>query len=323
MAALVVRAVRARLDRWRQPALAALAGLALVAGGLTVARVAVWGDEVALWEDAVTKAPQSPIGHLNLGAAYERTGDVERAVGSYHRVLALAPTHPLAYANLGRLFHARGEYPHARAALEAAVRLDPEDVRSVATLALVLDASGDASAADALFRRAGDLVAAHPDRVTAELALAEALAQGPRWEQAVSHYRAVLDRRPAVGRNLGAKARLGLGFVAERRGDLDAARAAYEDAIRLDPGLIDARYNLANVTLRAGRRDDAAALYERVVAEDPSFFVARYNLGRLYEQAGRLDEAREKFAAFLAEVPAVPAYAEARAYAERRSRSRP
>jgi tetratricopeptide (TPR) repeat protein len=323
LAALVVRAVRARPDRWRRPVLAALMGLALVAGGLAVARVSVWGDEVTLWKDAVAKAPQSPIGHLNLGAAYERTGDAERAVGSYRRALALAPTHPLAYANLGRLFHARGEYSQARAALEAAVHLDPEDVRSAVTLALVLDASGDASAADALFRLAGDLVAAHPERVTAELDLAEALAQGPRWERAVSHYRAVLNRRPAVGRNLGAKARLGLGFTAERRGDLDAARAAYEDAIRLDHGLIDARYNLANVTLRAGRREDAVVLYERVVADDPSFFLARYNLGRLYEQAGRLGEAREQFAAFLAAVPAAPTYAEARAYAEHRSRSRP
>lgn len=323
LAALVVSAVRARPDRLRRRALAALVGLALVAGGLTGARVAVWGDEVALWGDAVAKAPQSPIGLLNLGAAYERTGDAERAVDSYRRALALAPAHPLAYANLGRLFHARSEYPHARTALEAAVRLDPEDIRSAATLALVLDALGDAPGADAVFRRAGDLVAAHPERVTAELALAEALAQGPRWEQAVARYRAVLDRRPPVGRNLGAKARLGLGFVAERRGDLDAARSAYRDAIRLDPDLIDARYNLANVTLRAGRREDATALYERVVADDPSFFLARYNLGRLYEQAGRLGEAREQFAAFLAEVPAAPTYAEARAYAEPRSRSRP
>jgi cytochrome c-type biogenesis protein CcmH/NrfG len=83
----------------------------------------------------VAKAPQSPIGHLNLGAAYERTGDAERAVGSYRRALAMAPTYQLAYANLGRLFQGRGEYPQARAALEAAVRLDPEDVRSAVTLA--------------------------------------------------------------------------------------------------------------------------------------------------------------------------------------------
>jgi tetratricopeptide (TPR) repeat protein len=316
--ALALKLVRDRSESWRRPVLAALAGLALVAGGLTVARVALWGDEVALWGDAVAKAPQSPIGHLNLGAAYERTGDAERAVGSYRRALAMAPTYQLAYANLGRLFQGRGEYPQARAALEAAVRLDPEDVRSAVTLALVLDASGDAPGADGLFRRAGDLVAAHPGRVTAELALAEALAQSPRWAEAASRYRAVLDRRPPVGKNLKARAHLGLGFTAERLGDLDAARAAYQDAMRLDPGLTDARYNLANVTLRAGRRKDAMVLYERVVAEAPSFFVARYNLGRLYEQAGRLDEAREQFAAFLSSAPPAPPYAEARAYAAER-----
>jgi tetratricopeptide (TPR) repeat protein len=186
------------------------------------------------------------------------------------------------------------------------------------SLALVRDNLGDGSGADALFRQAGDLVAAHPERVTAELALAEALAQSPRWEQSITHYRVLLDRRPPVGGNLRAKAHLGLGFIAERHGDLDAARAAYQDAIRLDPWLIDARYNLANVTLRLGRRADAMMLYERVVAEDPSFFVARYNLGRLYEQAGRLDEAREQFAAFLLSAPPAPPYAEARAYAAAR-----
>ena len=316
--ALALKPVPGRSESWRRLALAAFAGLALVAGGLTVARVAVWSDEVRVWKDAVAKAPQSPIGHLNLGAAYERTGDAERAVGSYRLALALAPTYQLAYANLGRLFQARGGYPQARAALEAAVGLDSEDVRSAVSLALVLDALGDGSGADALFWQAGDLVAAHPERVAAELALAEALAQSPRWKQSVSHYRALLDRRPSVGGNLRAKAHLGLGFVAERHGDLDGARIAYEDAVRLDPGLIDARYNLANVTLRAGRREDAMVLYERVVAEDPSFFVARYNLGRLYEQAGRLDEAREQFAAFLSSAPPAPPYAEARAYAAAR-----
>ncbi len=96
------------------------------------------------------------------------------------------------------------------------------------------------------------------------------------------------------------------------------ALAAYQEAIRLDPGLMDARFNAANLLLRAGRLAEATAAYERILKDDSRFFLARFNLGRLYEQAGRSEDARAQYRAFLDLAPPSSTYAAARAHAAAR-----
>jgi tetratricopeptide (TPR) repeat protein len=157
-----------------------------------------------------------------------------------------------------------------------------------------------------------------PERTPARLAVADALAKSPRWRAAEAHYRRLLAGPPSPHALLAAKAYLGLGFLAERAGDVGAASASYQAAIRLDPALMDARFNAANLILRVGRSAEATAAYERILTDDPRFFLARFNLGRLYEQAGRADDARAQYRAFLDLAPPSPTYAAARAHAAAR-----
>ncbi len=318
LTALVLDFVRDRSEFWRGPVLAALVGLALVAGGLTVARVAVWGDEVALWEDAVTKAPNSAIPRINLGVAYARRGDAERAIAAYREAIALSPNSKKAYYNLGTLHYGRGEYAPARQALEAAVALDSQHMAALVTLGLTYDALGESGRADAVFARAVQDLEKHPEHVSDRLAVADALAKSPRWRAAEAHYRRLLAGPPAPHALLAANAYLGLGFLAERAGDPGAALVSYQEAIRLDPGLMDARFNAANLLLRAGRVAEATVAYERILKDDSRFFLARFNLGRLYEQAGRSEDARAQYRAFLELAPPSSTYAAARTHAAAR-----
>ena len=64
-------------------ALAALAALAVAAG----LRVAVWQNEVSLWQDAVAKAPGSETVRFGLAAAYLRAGRSEDALKAYLQLL--------------------------------------------------------------------------------------------------------------------------------------------------------------------------------------------------------------------------------------------
>jgi len=284
----------------------------------TVARNGVWRDEVSLWSDAAVKAPNNAIPRINLGVGYARRGDAERAIAAYREALALSPNSTMAYHNLGTLHYGRGEYAPARQALEAAVGLDSEDMAALVTLGLVYDALGESGRADAVFSRAVRAVEERPELASARLAVADALAKSPRWRAAESHYRRLLAGPPAPHALMASKAHLGLGFLAERTGDEGAALASYQEAIRLDPALMDARFNAANLILRAGRSAEATAAYERMLKDDSRFFPARFNLGRLYEQAGRSDDARAQYRAFLDLAPPSPAYAAARAHAAAR-----
>ena len=114
-------------------ALALLAALVAV----TFARNQVWHDEGRTWEDIIQKSPRKaraynelglhlldigdhagalrvlgsslalnpyqPQIYINLGLAFEKTNQVERAINSYERALSYQPDDPTAYYNLGVL----------------------------------------------------------------------------------------------------------------------------------------------------------------------------------------------------------------------------
>jgi hypothetical protein len=69
----------------------AAAALAVTLGGLTVARNIQYQSEVAVWEDAVRKAPQNPRAHVNLAYACELAGALERSEREYRAALTLQP----------------------------------------------------------------------------------------------------------------------------------------------------------------------------------------------------------------------------------------
>lgn len=105
-------------------------------------------------------------------------------------------------------------------------------------------------------------------------------------------------------------AHYGLGQLFHFRGQNDAARAEFREALRLGPGWSHALAWLGTTELEALPADVAAATrhLEAAVAADPRYAYARYQLGRAYSRAGRWQEAA---VAFEAAVTLKPAYREA------------
>lgn len=89
-----------------------------------------------------------------------------------------------------------------------------------------------------------------------------------------------------------------------RRGDLDAAVAAYEDILRRDPDHFDALRLLSVACLQARQPARAEALARRALALRPDAAVGRLNLGNALADLGRWDEALAAFDQALARDPA-------------------
>ncbi|MEE9543269.1 MAG: tetratricopeptide repeat protein [Thermodesulfobacteriota bacterium] len=88
-------------------------------------RIYVWRSDLALWSDTVKKSPQSSTAHFNLGWAYQRDHDNNKAVKSYHESIRLGPTAVDAHYNLGQIYMKEGRYLEASKEFGIVMKIDP------------------------------------------------------------------------------------------------------------------------------------------------------------------------------------------------------
>jgi tetratricopeptide (TPR) repeat protein len=228
---------------------------------------------------------------------------------------------PAAHYTLGAVALERREVAAAEASFREVVKLNPRAGAAQLQLARLQLARGDAAGA---LSAAEEAARQRPDDADAAVLVSRSLrAQGelPRAEREIS---ARLAKNPKA-----AELHLELGHVALQRRQTAAARGAYEQALRLQPALHDARIGLitadisernlsaaqarvsewraqfpedtrlrvlsARVDIVAGRAPEAERTLRDVVAADASQLEAYDLLGRLYITQGQVDRAIAEF----------------------------
>lgn len=69
--------------------------------------------------------PSAIAPHIDLGIAYARAGELDRAEESLDKALAINPDHPVANNELGIVLRRKGRFAEARAAYERALAISP------------------------------------------------------------------------------------------------------------------------------------------------------------------------------------------------------
>ena len=161
VAGLVAEAVRALtggekriVARAAAPALGAVLAVLAVSAH---ARVPVWRSDLALWTDAVGKAPRSAHAWFNLGRSREAAGDAAEALRAYERAIELDPLDSDAVINAGALLLRQGDLSVARGPVERGAALAPDSVEAQFNLGLLRFLDRRLVEAEAPLRRASEL----------------------------------------------------------------------------------------------------------------------------------------------------------------------
>lgn len=80
---------------------------------------------IELLTQIAESSPELSAVHINLGIAYQRAEEFERAEASLLQALAVNPRHPVALNELGIVYRRTGRFDEARNSYEAALELQP------------------------------------------------------------------------------------------------------------------------------------------------------------------------------------------------------
>jgi len=184
------------------------------------------------------------------------------------RTLALTQNNFVAEDNLGEFLFSQGKIDEAAAHFRAALAIRPDGLIANLNLGAYEDRRGNLPAAIEHYQLVANRAADVGMRATAYGSLGFAYRQTGRSAEAKQSFETALRLAPER-----ARARIGLGLIAEDSGDLAEAIHQYSLAVEAQPS--DTVYLLlAQALEKAGRPDEAKSIYERL-AHSPNLAEAR------------------------------------------------
>ena len=268
---------------------------------ISLGDVAAQGDATAAAKKNLEPAGRRKLGQLALPIALlvalvaivvyvkRRTSTGPSPVTST-RPLSLVPEAEVSYKQAMQLWR-DGATARARAALRKAVELDPAFAAAHLELA-IQTVQDDPPGAQASFQSAFEHREMLLPRDTAMLEACEPYVR-PRpdldeWETRLTAAVFQFPRDPEL--------QFFLGRARDRQGADEAAKTAYEAAIRLDPGFVPAIAALANTEHNLGHNAEALAATERCIKQSPVAATCVETRYHLFIERGECHRAREEAA---------------------------
>lgn len=189
-----------------------------------------------LLREAIALNPKLAAAHFQLGKLYERGGATGEAADCYEQAVEVDPENIEAYGALAALRKSQGCHADAIEHYQRIIELSPGNAAAHTNLCLALHDVADYETA----RQAGErAVAMDPKLAEAHHNLGLVLRELGDPGRAVQHFQTALELKPR------GEVAAGLAHAYRDLGRLREAVAAYDRALRLDPGLGDAVINRA------------------------------------------------------------------------------
>jgi tetratricopeptide (TPR) repeat protein len=261
-----------------------LADLCTLAGCAPEARPVMneYVDAVALRElgqerlaieklNAVVAAdPGFTLAYVELGKAYEATGDHQKALVAFRRAVRLDTWSFENHLSLARTCEKLEEYPEAAAAYARAVELNPKSIDAVLGAARCYLMAGEYVKSLTYCE-----LAAQADKAREALPLLARVYEGQRdYEQAIRVYQRLLALQENDPNVL-----LALGVAYVKAGQFERARQALVAVTQIRPRDGGAYRHLGYCLIKLGNIDQAVQMYQKAVDCDGNDWEAHRGLG--------------------------------------------
>ena len=257
--------------------------------GLALGRSERYLDAREAFESAIKFAPSHMPSRMALAGLYFRNlNKPDRAESLYEETLDLDASYGPAIAGLAEIEHERGNNDLAEEYLRTSISMNPSYDRARRDLAAILSETGRI---DEARRELNWIMENGSDKVEAAYQLGRIEYNAGNFDAAITYYNnsfAFSDGKHAMSLN-------NLGLALKAAGKLDESRAAFHNAVGIDPDYANAFYNLGLLELEDDRLPEAESAFLKSVEIDPDFAAAWYNLGLVWSTSGRNPEAMDAY----------------------------
>lgn len=218
-----------------------------------------YAEAVEAFQTAIEIDPADGMARGDWANALASAGKTEEALPHFKAAAALAPDNASLRFDWGNTLAERGRHAEALDQFRAAVEIDPAFAPAHVSWAHALVALGRLEEATNHLAKAVSLAPADVDMLCE---WGEVLADAKRHKLALEKHRAglALDAESI-------RATMGVGRAENAQGNREAAKAAFQRAVELEPGNVEACTLLGTMALREGNHQQAAAYFERAAVD--------------------------------------------------------
>ncbi|NIM02887.1 tetratricopeptide repeat protein [bacterium] len=224
--------------------------------------------------------PLNVDNNYELGNAYARLGEKEKAIWAYLRAIDANPGYDEIYSNLGIMYGQTNRIPEAIEALIKSIEINPLSVPNRSYLAQVYIGKKEWEKASEQYR---EILELDPENAKAKTNL--------------SYIQAQMKKKPpipAATQEINLLFEKGEGYVKNR--DWNRAEETYRKIVKLVPGSIKAHLYLGNIYFSQGKIKESINQYQKIIELSPTFNTgAHNNLGLAYLELKKVNLAREEF----------------------------
>ena len=221
--------------------------------------------------------------HNNLGNVYRELDELDDAIKSYKKAIAIKPDFVEAFYSLGVIYQEQNILNNALKSYLKVLSINPGFAEAHNNLGTIFSKLNRLEEAEASFKKA---LAIDPYYAGAYYNFGNTLKDLNRIVEAEASFRKAIAINPYY-----AEAHNNLGNVIVNPDSLVEAEASFRKAIAIDPDFAVPYNNLGNLLVTLEKLGDAEASFRKAIALKPDYAQAYSNLGANLKDLGRFEEA--------------------------------